>query len=134
MLRDEFASFLSESLEILAREMPRTYARLCATLDGRCVAIEVDAPPVFVSFGASTCEVSPPDETTPTVEAALSKQTVLALIDGRDSLENAVWSDRFLLRAPVDELERFLEGLLLYLRGAVRCPSLPALLDRYRSA
>ncbi len=133
MPRHEFAEFLSRSLEILGREMPRSHARLCASMQGRCVAIEVDGPPVLVSFEGGGCAVGPLGVTPPSVEAVLSKQAILDLLDGRDSLEDAVWSDRFFLRAPVRELERFLEALLLYLRGAVRCPSLPALLERYRA-
>jgi hypothetical protein len=132
MRRSEFGDFLERSLAILAREMPRSHARLCAAMRGRCVAFTVDGPPVLLSFAEGGSAVGPVAGAAPEIESALSKQTIFDLLDAEISLEEAVLSDRFLLRAPVRDLEVFFQALQLYLRGAVRCPSLPDLLEEYR--
>jgi hypothetical protein len=132
MQRSEFGDFLARSLAVLEREMPRSHARLCAVMRDRCAAFRVDGPPVLLAFGDGGPTLGPLAGTAPGVECELSKQTILDLVDGRLSLEEAVRGDRFLLRAPVRELQVFFEALQLYFRGAVRCPSLPVLLEAYR--
>jgi hypothetical protein len=133
MPRSEFGDFLARSLAILERERPRHYAALCAAMRDRVALFRVDGPPVLVSFGEGRATVDPVITRAPVgIESALSKQTILDLLDGELSLEEAVLSDRFFVRAPVSELHVFFQALLHYLRGAVRCPSLPTLLAAYR--
>jgi len=153
----DFADFLARSFDVLAREHPPAHARLRRCMDGRVVHLEVDGHPVDVRFETTGIRVDTPrpgarhagayteadtgaalaagdpgrDE--PVMLARLDRATILDLVDGVVSLPDAILADRFHLRADVDTIARFHDALLLYLRGALRCPGFPALMDAYRA-
>lgn len=126
-----FAPFLGHSMTLLAAEKPRLYARLCDLLRDREAGVVIDGEPVGIAFpgGAFRLVAAVTD---PFIELRSSRATVLAVVDGRLTLEEAVAAEHLWLRGRLENLVLFHDALVLYLHGAVRCPSFPWLLDRYR--
>jgi hypothetical protein len=131
MSRGEFADFLEASLDALAEEKPRSRRRLDAAMTSRPVRFDVEGDSFVLHFEASGFRMLEPGRPA-ALDLGLSKQTVLDLVEGRISIDEAIWTDALALRGSVDELASFFDALLVYLRAAVRCPSFPDLFDRYR--
>ncbi|MCZ7545140.1 MAG: hypothetical protein M5R40_17160 [Anaerolineae bacterium] len=125
------SALIDESLTILRRECPRAYGLLCDLLAPREVLVQIDDEATAVNFGADAITIAPAPRH-PCVRLTASRQTLLDLLDARLSLIDAVLSGDVLLQGDIDDLARFHEGLLTYLRGGVRCPSFPGLLDQLR--
>ena len=130
MRRAPFSRFLARSLALLADELPE-YHRLVATRIGRReVLLHVDGEDITVqSFPPRltlTLKSHAPDVELWTKRAAISR-----LINGEDTLVDAILGDRVVLRGTVDDLIAFHDGLMAYLHGAVRCPAFAELRDEY---
>lgn len=126
-----FATFLAHSMTLLAAEKPPVYARLCASLRGREARVTMDGERLGIAFPAGEFRLLA-DVDRPCIELSSSRTTVVDVVDGRLTLEEAVWGEQLELRGRLDDLVRFHDALVLYLHGAVRCPSFPWLLDCYR--
>jgi hypothetical protein len=129
----DFGDFLGRSLALLADEQPRSHARLCTHMAGRAVRFEVDGRAVLVRFARGGARIERDGADPEATIARLDRTTILDLVDGVVSLPDAILADRFHLRAELDDVARFHEALLAYLRGALRCPGFPALMDAYRA-
>lgn len=126
-----FATFLAHSMTLLAAEKPPVYARLCALLRDREARVTMDGERLGIAFpGGEFRLVAEVDR--PFIELVSTRTTVVAVVDGRLTLEEAVWGGHLELRGHLPDLVRFHDALVLYLHGAVRCPSFPWLLDCYR--
>jgi hypothetical protein len=125
-----FFGFLTMSLSLLERELPSAYAGVVSALDCREVSICVDGAEASVRPRGSHLIVAPRRHR-PCVDATTTRETLRGLLDARWSLAEAVWEHRVLLRGRLEDLVAFCDALDAYFRGAVRCPSFPALLDRY---
>ena len=125
------AALIDDSLATLRRECPRAYDLLCDLLAPREVLVQIDDETAVLNFGADAVTVSLAPHN-PHVRFSLSRQTILDLLDARLTLIEALLSGELLLQGDIDDLARFHEGLMTYLQGGVRCPSFPALLDRFR--
>lgn len=126
------AEYVAGSLRVLRAEMPGAYRLLCGMLAPREVLIVVDGEQVPLRFAASEARVlDRPQE--PRVLARTSRRAILDVVDARMSLQEAVDAGVLLLEGTAEDLSRFHEGLLTYVRGAVRCPSFPSILDRFRA-
>ena len=128
---------LDESLSVLRREQPALYARLCEALAGIHIDVRIDRDWMIVRFETGTHRV---EATTATAEPSAadarfraSRGAVLDVLDGRISLAEAVLKGRLEAYAPLPRLLELHDALLLYINGAVRSPSFPALLDRFRA-
>lgn len=130
-----FATFLSRSLEILEQEQPEVARRLASCLAQLTVALQVDGEQscLRADGGRVVATRGAPASATAVVVRTV-RATLLELIDGRSSLTDAVLRDAVLLRGDREDLVRFHDALWLYLQGAVRAPSMPELLRRYRDA
>lgn len=128
---ESFFELLEASIVVLRAEMPPAYTALRAALGGRTIGLEADGERRRISFDASGM-TSTHDREPARLEIALDRSTVLELIDARLALPEAVLEDRLRLRGSWREIDRFDEAFRAYVRGAVRCPSLPALLSRFR--
>jgi hypothetical protein len=126
-----FATFLTHSMALLGAEKPEVAARLGALLCDREARVQVDAERLGIVFPAGVFHLVE-DVAQPFIELRSSRRTILDVVDGRLTLEDAVWGEHLWLRGHLDDLVRFHDALVLYLQGAVRCPSFPWLLDRYR--
>lgn len=136
MAGPRFSSFLSRSLDVLERERPDVATRLAAVLAALAVAASVDGETVRLASDGEVVRVTPrtAGEAAVAVTVATSRATILALVDGRVSLIDAVLSDALLLRGSPGDLARFHDALWLYLQGAVRVPAFAELLASYRTA
>jgi hypothetical protein len=131
MSDDRFGAFLAESFDTLRDEMPGASVEMCRRLYPREVLLVVNAEPVGVRFERhSLCILSKPSA--PSLEVRTDRRTILDLVDARCTLHEAVLADRLFLCGSTADLLAFHEGLMAYLHGAMRAPSFPNLLQRYR--
>ncbi len=131
MRQPDFPAFLDRSLTILRVEAPDHHAELASTLGRRGLRCEVDGPTVALRFEGSRHALREPDHRE---EMFLRTDwtTILDLVDGELSLLEALLEERLWLTGSADAVTRFDEALVCYLGGAIRCPSLPALLAELR--
>jgi len=129
-----FASFLGESLDVMRRETPRAYAALCERLAPHVVHLVVGDEALGVcgnGDGYAVSVVAAPADAS--VDVRTTRATILALIDARLSLIDAILTDGIELRGCPDDVVAFHDALLTYVHGAVRSPSFPRLLRAYRA-
>ena len=132
MARPDLRAFLAQSLALLAREAPGSYERLCHTLAGKRVCVDGDGQRFalrFESHGVETVTASGAEN----LCAGVDRSTILALIDGAITLDQALRDDDLLIRARVADAATLFDGLSIYLRGAIRCVSFPMLLAEFRA-
>jgi len=109
-----------------------THARLLAqALAGFSVRIELPAESFTPCIAGDALAVGPP-----AVDARVIVRTdlacVLALLDGRETLEAAVGTHALALWGAADDLLAAFEALSIFLHGLVRSPAGPDLLSRVR--
>ena len=130
-----FAAFLGRSLALLEREAGPAFEGMCRAAAPRELLVRVDGEAVSLAF-----ESPPPrlvrltGPRAPDVELSATRTAILDLIDGRQSLVDAIMNDHLLLRGTPSDLIAFHDCLRMYLHGAFRARSFPALLREYRSA
>jgi hypothetical protein len=123
--------FIRQSFLILQGEFPQAYFLLCAQLAGREVLLVVGGEPVSLAFDIQRARfLDHPSD--PDVRLETSHGVILAVIDAQLTLESAVLNGDILLQGTTQDLSLFHEGLLTYIRGGVRCPSFPLLLEQFR--
>jgi hypothetical protein len=128
---ETFASFLARSFDLLRREMPEIYGRMCDHLATRRVILCVDRQPVALTFSRQRVrfiEIPQAAE----VHVSTTSRDVVRVIDAETSLTEAVLDGTLYVRGELDDLVAFHDGLLAYVHGAVRAPSFPSLLREYR--
>ncbi len=125
------SGFIELSFEILRDEFPTAYHLLCSQLAPRTVQMFINDEVVILAFDAGFAHLRQ-DVRTPTLELHTTRQTILDVIDAHLAPHEAILADAILLRGAIEDLAAFYDGLLTYVHGAVRCPSFPALLDRFR--
>jgi hypothetical protein len=129
---DSFQKFLETSLHLMQRECAPAYQYLCELLAPRQVAIAVDREEVTLAFTAGQALLLPPGDAQPVIRLQMKRETILDLTDGKFTLQEAILDGVVSVHGDLKELVLFHEGWLAYMRGAIRCPSLPDLLDRFR--
>ena len=131
------AGLLDESLLVLQREQPASYARLCEALADLRIEIRVDAEWMSVGFEPGGHRVAGESAAAEALDAAArfntSRDAVLDVLDGRITLAEAVLTGRLEAYAPLARLLELHDALRLYVNAAVRCQSFPGLLDRFRA-
>jgi hypothetical protein len=125
-----FSWFLERSLAAIELEMPEVYRLLSGCLDGRSVRLSIGDELLWVGGSSGRVRLSSTGSNS-VVEFATDRGTLLDLVTTRHSFLDALLEERIRLRGGVDDLLSFHDALQIYLRGAVRCPSLPALLSQF---
>lgn len=128
-----FGDHLLRSLALLDLEMPELAQRCRAAFGPRAVEIRVEHEQLRMWVHGDRWSFGPGPVAT-CVEVSTGHRALLRLLDGTDSLEEAVLTGRVHLRGDVQDLLAFHRALDIYLRGAVRSPSFPALLGSFRAA
>src|SRR5262249_16755638 len=123
-------ALLARSFDALAAELPEAYARLGTELAGWPVEVEVDRERFVIRVVSGRLVT---DEGEAPVRIRASKAVLLAIVDARETLVDAVRADAIELRAPRASLGDLHEAWTTYLHGAARCPSFPLLLARFRA-
>jgi hypothetical protein len=129
----DLQNFVARSLQILEREAPHSWEKLCATLKGRSVRIRSDKEEFslrFDQYGAAFAQPSAEED----VILESSRMTILALAGGRLTLEEGLREGRLDLLGKVEPVVAFYDALLIYVGGAVRCPHFPQLLVEFRTS
>jgi hypothetical protein len=124
--------YADRSLHALAREAPAFYAHLCATLRGQRLHVNRGREEFALHFQGETVVTAPPDGSED-LHLGVDRRTILALFDGELTLEEALLQDRLTVRGSLAQVSDMFDALLIYLRGAIRCPSFPSLLSDFRA-
>lgn len=125
---DSFIALVRRSLVVLRQEHPVAYQTLCGQLVGELLLVAVEDEEIRLAFTRDVVgEVEAP-AASPTTEFRTDRRTLIDILEGRNSLLEAILEDRVYLLGAPRSLWRFHEGLVSYLQGAVRCPSFPPLL------
>lgn len=127
-----FFEFLSESMLLLATEVPDHYESLARELFGFRVRITANGIRRDAYFAQSGFQVDGPKGQTD-VEIAFDGETVLALIDGETTLEKALLADDIFILGPVEAVERFFSAIVIYVNGSLRSNGFLRLLTDYRN-
>jgi hypothetical protein len=125
-----FERFLRRSLEVLSRELPHGYARVVALLGELRVKIEVDDERLGVVADGRDLSVVP-SVLAPSAVARGSAAALRSILEGRQTLDQAILGDAIFLQGSLLSLAAFYETLVAYFNAAVRCPSFAGLLDEY---
>jgi hypothetical protein len=128
---DTALSLIAASLAALRAEHPAAYTQLARQMAGRQAQISIAGEDLTLTFTAEAISVAP-GAAGEALRLTTDWATLLALVDAELSLVEAVLTGRCDLLGEARELAVFYDALLLYLRGGLRCPSFPALLDRMR--
>lgn len=124
--------FLDRSFELLARDAPGAYSRVCDALGGVDLCV-VDGGRRFAVRSHGGRLASGAVRGDEHVVIGVDQQTILALVDGHLSLEQALREERLFVEGSPSHAANAFDALSIYLRGAVRCTSFPALLADFRS-
>jgi hypothetical protein len=130
------AGLLGESFAVLAAELPAAHARMCARLAGRRVDLRVDGERFVAAFDGGQASVracAADEEPAADVRVVTGRGAILAVIDAERSLAEAVIAGEVHVVGDLDRLVEAHLALVAYVHGAVRCPSFPALLGRFRA-
>jgi len=131
-----FQSSLEDALGMIEREQPRLFVRLCGDLGARVIDARVESERVRIARDGDRLTASEVPPTAPVIAGAIWVEsdfaTIDALLDGETTLLDVVWGDRVRLRGSIDELLGAHDALVTFLCAAVRCPSAPELLKRFR--
>ncbi len=131
MTRAPFREWVDRGLRTLLAELPWAHARMAAALGVREVTITVDGEVTAVqSDGARVWLRDEP--VAPAVTLTTTRREIVALVDAERSLVTSVVLGQTVLRGRVADLAAFHDGLLEFLRGAVRSPSFPWMMDAFR--
>jgi len=126
------ADFIEASLDALEREHPQAYALVCNQMAGRRTLLTIDSEAVLLDFSARRAALTRTEDAGAALLLVTDWDTIFDLLDARLTIIEAVECGRFNLHGEARELTRFYDALLIYLRGAVRCPSFPMLLERLK--
>ncbi len=127
----DFFSYLSKSLDLLQHESRENYGRLAAGLNDLRINIRAGTRARVAYFGDGQFVIEPAGGHAD-IWLAFDEGTILHVIDGRSSLEEAVLDGAIFIRGNVQKIETLYSALAAYLDGAMRSPGFPALLADYR--
>lgn len=105
------------------------HERLCRGLGERTIRLTVDGEVRYLSMRGGRHVVE--SEGAAGVELRTDRAAIVELVEARRSLLDAVLLERLSLRGAPEELASLYDTLVVFIQGAVRSRSLPALLDAY---
>lgn len=129
--RIPFRGWVDRGLRTLEGELPWAYLRMAAALGAREVALTVDDEEATVESDGKTVWLRD-EPRAPSVTLRTTRREIVALAEAERSLVSSVLLGETVLRGRVEDLAAFHDGLLEFLRGAVRSPSFPGLMDAFR--
>lgn len=121
---------LQQALGVLAQEHPRLSGQLAAALGPRRlhIAHAQERLGLWVSGDQVRCGDPPP---VPHVHIHLGPSCVHSLLTGGATVEEALLGGRLDLRGELDDLLALARAVHLFAHGALRCPSMPALMQTF---
>jgi hypothetical protein len=118
----EIATLFEDALACLATEHPPAYAAMTAALGARRFDLQVDDEAFMLDVGTSLDAA--------VIEIATDLATLAAVIDGELGMLDAILADQIEIYASPDDLIAVAEAMKHFMQGALRCVSMPAVLDR----
>lgn len=136
-----FAGFVRRALEAIRAEVPWAHDALRGALSGRTTLLVVDGEPATVRATPghrSGAAQAPGIEVVaarvePDVLCTTTSRAIVDLVGGRNTLLDAVLSDRVELLGEVSALVAFHDALSLFLHGAVRARAFEGLLQEFKT-
>lgn len=128
-----FAGFVRRALTAIRAEVPWAYDALGKALSGRTTLLLVDGEPAAVRADAKAGIEVGEARGESDVVCTTTSRAILDLIRGRETLLEAVLSDRIELRGEVDALLAWHDALEMFLHGAVRARAFEGLLKDFQA-
>jgi hypothetical protein len=129
----DFFVFLRKSLSCIADEEPDAHRALTAAMGSMRARLVADGVARIILFDPPDWKIyAGPSEAD--LEVAFDRQIIMDLIDGRLTMEDAIYQERLRMRGSVETIERFHGALLIYLEGLIRTPGAAVMLESYRGA
>jgi hypothetical protein len=122
-------------IDALAAAEPASLARLRTVVGERRAAITVDAETVLVRFDGDRLVAVPAfgvSDPPPDGVGRTGRAVVLALLDARIEVTDAIHLGRLELRGSIDSLRRIGVAIEILIDAAARVPALQHLADAYR--
>src|SRR6185437_14693402 len=131
-MADAFGRFLARSLEALRSRRPQLYEALVDALGDRTIGVDVDGEQTGLVVNDGGLVVGPVAK--PTVAAVTTGACVLRLVDGEETLLDAVTAGHLDLTGGPSDLILFNHALELFVNGAVRVSEMKKMLAGYRKS
>jgi hypothetical protein len=128
---DSFFTFLAQSMRILEQEAPERYASLSLAMGDMQAQLTTNGSARIVRFDGSRF-VLEREDIKADVDVEFTSDTILDLVDGELSLEEAIDSEVLWIRGAVEVVEHFYDAVLIYIDGAMRSPGFLNLLKEFR--
>ena len=128
---DSFFAFLAQSMRILEKEAPERYASLSLAMGDMQAQLTANGSARIVRFDGSRF-VLEREDVKADVDVEFASDTILDLVDGELSLEEAINSEVLWIRGAVEVVENFYDAVLIYIDGAMRSPGFLNLLKEFR--
>lgn len=126
-------ALIRTALQVLRAEHPEAFAALKRALGRAEIYLHMNDGETLLLRCGRALQVWSAPERDPCPPAILtSRHTILRLLDGELTILEAVYQGDLEVFASPEDLLRLEQALGFYLRGAVRCPSFPGLLERFR--
>ena len=124
------AAQLEEALEVVARESPLHFTVLRSRLAGLATVVRVaDFSALRISFDDGPPWVEQGEDGQ--IAVALSEADLGRLLRGDLTIEEGILDGSVSTAGVLEHLLSWLDGLASWLHGALRCPSLPTLHERF---
>jgi hypothetical protein len=127
-----FAGFVRRALDAIQPEVPWAHEGLRRALAGWTTLLVVDGEPATIRAGSPSGIAVAAERNAADVVCTTTSRTIIDLISGRETLLDAVVSDRLELIGGIDALLTWHEMLQLFLHGAVRARAFEGLLGEFR--
>jgi hypothetical protein len=127
----DFFEFMGSALDCLRAEVPVAYVEMGRRLGSRRLRLHVDGSVRVLRWADPRLLLEDPTQRRWDCELAVQRPTIEALLEGRMDLVDALLADWLQLRGAPAAVSDAYDALSMFLRGAIRSPSLPALLDDY---
>jgi hypothetical protein len=125
-------ALLGESFEVLAREMPTAWDRMCKILEGCAVILHIEDEHFSVRFSGRSTKLTSALDESPDATVETTIDTIVAVLDAELSLHEALMGDRLRVKASLPLILRLYDAIITYVHGGVRCASFPPIFDRFR--
>jgi hypothetical protein len=129
----DFFWFLSQSIDLLEKESSQNYSQLAAELNGLRASISAGEDRRLICFDEGRFFIDA-DAENHDIEVVCGTHTILELLDGKYSLEQALLDEVLFIKGNVGILGKFSNALSIYCNGALRSPGFLGLLSQYRHA
>lgn len=127
--RGPFGSHLAYALAEIGRHCPTAAERLTALLAPLHVRLDVEAEAVWFCEG----HLSAAPDRSADVWLRTDRRTLSDLARGRTDLLEALAQGRLAVTGAVGDLVRAEAAMRMFLRGAVRCASMPSVLSSFEN-